>query len=74
MVMESGTPDKRAWECALLLRLRDEIKSGNISVKHSKRFGRFDDFFIPSHWWESVQEEFSAGQVCRRTRKRLAVT
>jgi TnpA family transposase len=58
MIMEGGAPNKRAWECALLLRLRVEIKLGNISVKHSKRFGRFDDFFIPRQRWESVQEEF----------------
>ena len=58
VVQDGDTPDKRAWECALLLRLRDEIKSGNISVKHSKRFGRFDDFFIRSEQWESVREEF----------------
>ena len=42
-----GHVNKAAWECALLTVIRDEIKSGNLSVKRSKRFCRFDDFFIP---------------------------
>ena len=44
----AGEVDRRAWECALLLRLRDEIRSGNVSVNHGKRFGRLDDFFVAS--------------------------
>ena len=38
--------DRRAWECALLVKLRDELKAGNLSVRYSKRFARLDDFFI----------------------------
>jgi TnpA family transposase len=48
---DPGQPDKSAWECALLTQLRDEIRVGNISVAHSKHFGRFDDYFIPSVQW-----------------------
>jgi TnpA family transposase len=55
-LVEDG--DKRAWECALLLKLRDEIKAGNISVERSKRFGNFDDFFITASDWESLREGF----------------
>jgi len=58
LVQNAGAPEKRAWECALLVKLRDEIKAGNIFVRHSKRFGRFDDFFIPSDQWNSVRESF----------------
>jgi len=50
--------DKRRWECALLIKLRDEIKAGNIYVKHSKRFGRFDDFFIPQEQWIGLRDAF----------------
>ncbi len=50
--------DKRAWECALLLNLHDEIKAGNISVEYSKRFGRFDDFFINVPDWKPIREGF----------------
>jgi hypothetical protein len=28
-----GEIDRRAWECALLLKLRDELKAGNLSVQ-----------------------------------------
>ncbi len=50
--------DKSAWECALLTAIRDEIKSGNVSVKMSKRFGHFDDFFIPFEKWQEMRESF----------------
>lgn len=50
--------DRRAWECALLLRVRDEIKSGNVSVRHSKRFASLDDFFIDSERWSGMREDF----------------
>jgi hypothetical protein len=37
----------------LLTAIRDEIKAGNLSVGRSKRFGRFDEFFIADEkWWE----------------------
>ena len=58
IIQNAGTPEKRAWECALLVKLQDEIKAGNIFVRHSKRFGRFDDFFIPDDHWISVRESF----------------
>lgn len=57
-VVEGGIVDKASWECSLLLTLRDTIKSGNLSVGMSKRFGRFDDFFIPEKQWESERESF----------------
>jgi TnpA family transposase len=53
-----GELDKRAWECTLLTVLRDEIKSGNLSVSYSKRFRNFDDFFIPTAQWQKIRESF----------------
>lgn len=53
-----GELDKCAWECALLTVLRDEIKSGNLSVAHSKRFRNFDDFFISTEQWQKMREPF----------------
>ncbi len=38
--------------------LRDEIKVGNIAVKNSKRFTRFEDFFIPDKKWDEMREQF----------------
>ncbi len=55
---ESGSVSKRTFECALLLVIRDEIKAGNLCITHSKRFGRFDNFFIPVAKWEPMQESF----------------
>lgn len=55
---DQGQLDKRRWECALLVTVRDEIKAGNLAVQHSKRFGRFDDFFMPDAAWTQIREAF----------------
>ena len=61
-----GEIHKPAWECALLSVLRDEIKSGNLFVTHSKRFGDFEEFFIPTGQWEAMRASFfdAAGLPC----------
>jgi hypothetical protein len=58
IVEVEGEIHRPAWECALLSVLRDEIKSGNLSVKHSKRFGNFDDFFLPTAQWDAMRISF----------------
>ncbi|MCP4427243.1 MAG: hypothetical protein GY803_22370 [Chloroflexi bacterium] len=58
LVEKNGEVSKRAWECALLTTVRNEIKAGNIFVQRSKRFGRFDDFFIEDAKWEKQRESF----------------
>ena len=55
---DQGHLDKHRWECALLVKLRDEIKAGNLAVQCSKRFGRFDDFFMPDAAWQKIRESF----------------
>ncbi|TSJ80937.1 hypothetical protein [Cardinium endosymbiont of Dermatophagoides farinae] len=45
-------------ECALLTRVRDEIKAGNLSVKGSKRFCQFDDFFMSDNDWIKIRSDF----------------
>jgi hypothetical protein len=60
LVEQDGEVDKQAWECVLLTALRDEIRAGNVFVAQSKRFGRFDDFFIPDSRWEAQREGFFA--------------
>jgi TnpA family transposase len=57
-VSPDGKPNKPAWECALLTALRDQIKSGNISVSGSKRFASLDTFFILETEWASRREDF----------------
>ena len=57
-VVTDGKPDRKAWECALLLKLQDDLRSGNLSVKHGKRFGRFEDYFLPKERWEPLRKSF----------------
>ncbi len=58
IVHSNGKIDRQAWECALLLKLRDELRSGNLSVRYSKRFARLDDFFIDDARWQGMREDF----------------
>jgi TnpA family transposase len=58
LVEKNGEVNKRAWECALLTVVRDEIKAGNIYVQRSKRFGRFGNFFIDDAKWEKQRDSF----------------
>jgi TnpA family transposase len=58
LVVTEGKPDRKAWECALLLKLQDDLRSGNLSVKHGKRFGRFEDYFLPKERWEPLRKPF----------------
>jgi TnpA family transposase len=58
IVENDGGVDRHAWECALLLKVRDEIKSGNLAVRHSKRFGLLSDYFIGDDRWQSARSDF----------------
>ena len=58
LVEMDGTVNKRAWECALLSAVRDELKAGNLYVMQSTHFGRFDNFFIPDGAWDTHRETF----------------
>lgn len=58
LVKPQGLLDKSAWECALLTSIRDEIKVGNLMVKDSKRFGNFNNFFMPYAQWERERTAF----------------
>jgi hypothetical protein len=49
---------KHAWECAVMIAIRDEIKSGNIAVENSKGFGKLDSFFIPDSQWAALRSDF----------------
>ncbi|MGC1953325.1 MAG: Tn3 family transposase, partial [Gammaproteobacteria bacterium] len=55
---QDGRLQKSAWECALLTQLKNDLRAGNLSVAHSKRFGRFDDFFIPDAQWTPLRDNF----------------
>jgi TnpA family transposase len=66
VVGENGSRNRQAWECSLLIALRDEIKFGNLAVGDSKRFGNFDRFFVESDEWENHRSDFfcQAGLPC----------
>ncbi|MGB1257894.1 MAG: Tn3 family transposase [Thiolinea sp.] len=57
---DGGKINKPAWECALLTLVRDQIKSGNLSVQHSKRYATLDTFFMPESQWAKQREAFFA--------------
>ena len=58
VVKSDGHIDKPAWECALLTAVKDNIKSGNIAIKDSKRYGDIEDFFMPLEKWEAKRDSF----------------
>jgi len=57
-VGSKDTRNRRAYECAVLTALRDEIKRGNVWIPGSKRFGKLDDFFLPEAAWATTRQEF----------------
>jgi len=58
LVDTNGTPQRRAYECAILTTLRDEIKRGNVWIHGSRRFGKLDDFFLPQAAWATRRQDF----------------
>src|ERR671915_560460 len=58
LVVNDGKPERKAWECALLLKLQEDLRSGNLSVRHSKRFSRFEDYLLPQERWEPLRKSF----------------
>ncbi len=50
--------NRRGYECAVLIAIRDEIKRGNLWAPYSKRFGRLDDFFMPEEEWTAIRSDF----------------
>jgi len=58
LVGTNGPRNRRAYECAVLPALRDEIKRGNVWIPGSKRFGKREDFFLPDTIWATTRQEF----------------
>ena len=55
-IRHDGVTDRRRWESALFLKVRDEIQTGNLAIDGAKNFGRFEAFFLPVERWEEVRE------------------
>ena len=60
LIRHDGVTDRRRWESALFLKVRDEIQTGNLAIDGAKNFGRFEAFFLPAARWEQVREAFWA--------------
>ena len=58
VVLADGTVDKRAWECLLYLKIRDEIKQGNINAPESKRYSSIKTFNIDDNDWSLFRNDF----------------
>lgn len=48
LVTESGAPNRRLYEMAVLATLRDKLRSGDIWVERSSSYRRFDSYLLPS--------------------------
>ena len=42
LIRRDGVTDRRRWESALFLKVRDEIQTGNLAIDGAKNFGRFE--------------------------------
>ena len=60
LIRRDGVTDRRRWESALFLQVRDEIQTGNLAIDGAKNFGRFEAFFLPADHWEQVRDAFWA--------------
>ena len=60
LIRHNGETDRRRWESALFLKVRDEIQTGNLAIEGAKNFGRFEAFFLPTAQWEQVRDAFWA--------------
>ena len=60
LIRRNGAIDRRRWESALFLKVRDEIRAGNLAIDGAKNFGRFESFFLPEPQWQQTSEAFWA--------------
>ncbi len=60
LIEKDGIVDRARWECALFLKVNDEINAGNLAVEGAKNFGRFEQFFLPQKDWQTVASKFWA--------------
>jgi hypothetical protein len=53
--------DRRAYEVAVMMELRDRLRSGDIWVEGSRAFRAFDDFLLPPETFAARQREDELG-------------
>jgi TnpA family transposase len=47
LVLQSGKPNRRLYETAVLASLRDKLRSGDVWVERSASYCRFDSYLLP---------------------------
>ena len=57
LVGTGATLDRRAYEVAAMMTLRDRLRSGDIWVEGSRAFRAFDDFLLPPETFEARRRE-----------------
>ena len=57
-VIINGKIDRRAWECALLFKIKEDLKHNNLVLENGKRFSSFNRFFMPEVTWKNYMKEF----------------
>ena len=58
LIRSNGSIDRRRWESALFLKVRDDIRAGNLAIEGAKNFGRFEAFFLPASEWQQARDLF----------------
>ncbi|CAO3383320.1 Tn3 family transposase [Azospirillum argentinense] len=48
LVVESGKPNRRLYEMAVLATLRNKLRSGDVWVERSSSYRRFDSYLLPT--------------------------
>lgn len=61
LLSDMGVPDRRAYEVAVMVHLRDRLRSGDIWVEGSRSFRAFDDFLLPPAVFTTRQQERNLG-------------
>ncbi len=61
--VRAGTPDfdPRAWEVAVLVHLRDRLRSGDVWVEGSRAFRTFEDYLLPRPTFATMRAEGQLG-------------
>jgi hypothetical protein len=66
LVTESGAPNRRLYEMAVLATLRDKLRSGDIWVERSSSYRRFDSYLLPPSAVPAAAAELGLPATSRR--------
>jgi hypothetical protein len=61
LVRTGATLDRRAYEVAVMMTLRDRLRSGDIWIEGSRAFRAFDDFLLPPETFWARRRENELG-------------